>query len=147
MLVGFHREFDYERLRIAATAVRRGARLIATNDDATYPTPDGPIPGGGAILASVATATGRQPVVAGKPYEPMAAAVRTMLGDRAGADLLMVGDRASTDGAFAVTIRCPFALVRTGVTLPGDEVGVPVAVDAADLAAVADVVLAGSTGG
>ncbi len=58
----------------------------------------------------------------------------------------MVGDRASTDGAFAVTIRCPFALVRTGVTLPGDEVGVPVAVDAADLAAVADVVLARSNG-
>jgi 4-nitrophenyl phosphatase len=146
VLVGFHREFDYERLRIAATAVRRGARLIATNDDATYPTPDGPIPGGGAILASVVTATGRQPVVAGKPYEPMAAAVRTMLGEGAGAALLMVGDRASTDGAFAVTIRCPFALVRTGVTLPGDEVGVPVALDAADLAAVADAVLAGSRG-
>ena len=58
VLVGFHRNFDFERMRIAATAVRRGARLIATNDDATYPTPDGPIPGGGAILASVATATG-----------------------------------------------------------------------------------------
>jgi HAD superfamily hydrolase (TIGR01450 family) len=137
VLVGFHREFDYERMRIAATAVRRGARLIATNDDATYPTPDGPIPGGGAILASIATATGRQPVVAGKPYEPMAAAVRTLVGDPDGR-LLMVGDRASTDGAFAVTLGCHFALVRTGVTLPGDEVGVPVAVDAADFARVVD---------
>ena len=37
-------------MRIAATAAMRGARLIGTNDDATYPTPDGPIPGGGAIL-------------------------------------------------------------------------------------------------
>ena len=37
VLVGFHRDFDYERLRIAAAAVRRGARLLATNDDATYP--------------------------------------------------------------------------------------------------------------
>jgi ribonucleotide monophosphatase NagD (HAD superfamily) len=74
----------------------------------------------------VATATGRQPVVAGKPYEPMAAAVATLLGADHG-QLLMVGDRASTDGAFAVTLGCPFALVRTGVTLPGDEVGVPVA--------------------
>jgi 4-nitrophenyl phosphatase len=137
VLVGFHREFDYERMRIAATAVRRGARLIATNDDATYPTPDGPIPGGGAILASVATATGRQPVVAGKPYEPMATAVATLLGADHG-QLLMVGDRASTDGAFAVTLGCPFALVRTGVTLPGDEVGVPVAIDATDLAGVVD---------
>lgn len=141
VVVGFHRDFDYERMRIAATAVRRGARLIATNDDATYPTPEGPIPGGGAILASIATASGRQPVVAGKPYEPMAAAVHALLGEGAGAGLLVVGDRASTDGAFAVTLGCPFALVRTGVTLPGDEVGVPVAIDAPDLAAVADAVV------
>jgi 4-nitrophenyl phosphatase len=139
VIVGFHREFDYERMRIAATAVRRGARLIGTNDDATYPTPDGPIPGGGAILASIATATGRQPVIAGKPYEAMAAAVRTLIGDPGGR-LLMVGDRASTDGAFAVTLGCDFALVRTGVTLPGDEVGVPVAVDAADFARVVDAI-------
>ena len=38
---------------VSSYAVRRGARLIGTNDDATYPTPTGPIPGGGAILASV----------------------------------------------------------------------------------------------
>jgi 4-nitrophenyl phosphatase len=58
VLVGMHLDFDYDRLRAAATAVRRGARLLATNDDATYPTVDGPIPGGGAILAAVETASG-----------------------------------------------------------------------------------------
>ena len=48
-------------------AVRRGARLLATNDDATYPTPDGPIPGGGAILAAVVTGDrGARPIVAGQ---------------------------------------------------------------------------------
>ena len=76
---------------------------------------------------------------------PMAVAVRTLLGeggDGAGGGVLMVGDRASTDGAFAVTLGCPFALVRTGVTLPGDQVGVPVAIDGADLAAVVDTILA-----
>ena len=52
VVVGFHRSFDYEEMRRAATAVRGGARLLATNDDATYPTPEGPIPGGGAILAA-----------------------------------------------------------------------------------------------
>ena len=76
VMVGFHRQFDYERMRIAATAVRSGARFIATNDDATYPTPDGPIPGAGAIVAAVATVAGRSPVIAGKPHPPMAAAVR-----------------------------------------------------------------------
>src|SRR5262245_57266103 len=45
VIVGFDRAFDYERLRIASEAVRNGARLLATNDDATYPTPEGPIPG------------------------------------------------------------------------------------------------------
>ena len=70
VVVGFHRSFDYERMRIAAGAVRDGARLIATNDDATYPTPAGMIPGGGSILASIATASGVAPIVAGKPYAP-----------------------------------------------------------------------------
>lgn len=112
VLVGFHRDFDYERLRIAATAVRRGARLLATNDDATYPTPDGPIPGGGAILASIVTATGVAPVVAGKPHEPMAALVRARLGDVG----VMIGDRPDTDGRFAVRLGYAFGLVHTGVT-------------------------------
>lgn len=154
VLVGFHRTFDYERLRIAASAVRRGARFIGTNDDATYPTPEGPIPGGGSILAAVATATDQQPVIAGKPYEPMATAVhdclarasasRTPDGASVHTQLLMVGDRASTDGAFAVTLGCPFALVRTGVTSATDDVDVPVAIDAADLAAVAEAIVGDS---
>jgi glycerol-1-phosphatase len=138
VMVGFHRNFDYERMRIASTAAMRGARLIATNDDATYPTPGGPIPGGGAILAGIVTACGRPAVVAGKPYAPMADAVRAMVGDVPAARLLMVGDRASTDGEFGVTLGCPFGLVRTGVTNPGDEVAVPVAIDAADFAGVVD---------
>ena len=107
VVVGFHRDFDYERLRIAARAVRRGARLLATNADSSYPTPDGPIPGGGAILAAVATATGAEAVVAGKPHAPMADLVRSRLGPTG----VMVGDRADTDGQFA--------LVHTGVTPAG----------------------------
>ena len=53
VVVGFHRDFDYHRLTAAFLAVHHGARLIGTNDDTTYPTPEGPIPGGGAILAAV----------------------------------------------------------------------------------------------
>lgn len=137
VVVGFHRSFDYEVMRVAATAVRAGARLVGTNTDATYPTPEGPIPGGGAILAAVATAAGRDPVVAGKPHEPMAAAVRAATGGEVG-DAVMVGDRPETDGAFARTIGCRFALVLSGVTGAGD---LPVEPEpdlvAADLAGVA----------
>jgi 4-nitrophenyl phosphatase len=114
--VGFHREFDYERLRRAARAVDAGARLVATNDDATYPTPDGPIPGGGSLVAAVAYATGVTPVVAGKPHAPMADLVRAVGGDRG----TVVGDRPETDGAFARRLGYRFALVLTGVTRPGD---------------------------
>lgn len=116
VVVGFHQEFDWDRMRIASSAVRDGARFIATNDDATYPTERGLVPGAGSIVAAVATAAGILPTVAGKPNEPMARLVR----ERCGPDGLVVGDRADTDGALARRIGWPFALVLSGVTTAGD---------------------------
>lgn len=122
VVVGWHRDFDYDGMRRASTAVLRGARLIGTNDDATYPTPDGPIPGGGAILAAVATAAERRPEIAGKPHAPMAELVRRTIGDTAALSAVMVGDRPSTDGQFAVTLGCRYAHVDSGVTPSGVSV-------------------------
>lgn len=119
VVVGFHTNFDYARLRAAHRAVDMGARLIGTNDDPTYPTPDGPTPGGGAILAAVATAAGVTPEVAGKPHAPMANLVRSMLGDDA--VIAMVGDRPSTDGRFANVLNATFVLVLSGVSTRADE--------------------------
>ena len=116
VMVGLHLDFDYAALRRAATTVRGGARLIGTNDDPTYPTPDGPIPGGGAILAAVATASGVDPIVAGKPYAPMAELVRDRLGDHG----TVVGDRADTDGALARRLGYRFVLVLSGSTCAAD---------------------------
>jgi 4-nitrophenyl phosphatase len=119
VVVGFHKDFDYDRLNAAYQAIRGGARLIGTNADTTYPTPDGPIPGGGALLASVAAAAGVEPEVAGKPFQPMADAVRARIG--AGADdAILVGDRPDTDGLMARRLGVPFALVFTGVTSEDD---------------------------
>lgn len=138
VVVGFHRSFDYEAMRCCAVAVRRGARLIGTNPDTTYPTPEGPIPGGGAILASVAAAAGVTPVVAGKPHAPMAALVRALVGD---ADVVMVGDRHDTDGLFASALGARFALVLSGVTAADDVPALRPTPDwvAADLAALVPV--------
>jgi HAD superfamily hydrolase (TIGR01450 family) len=131
VMVGYHRDFDYERLRVATFALQRGARLVATNDDATYPTDEGILPGGGSLVAAVAYASGKAPEVAGKPHEPMAALVRAMVG----ADGTVVGDRPDTDGRFAVTLGYRWALVLSGVTTEADlPVEPPPDVVAPDLA-------------
>jgi glycerol-1-phosphatase len=124
VVVGWHRDFDFDRLDRASAAVRGGARFVATNVDPTYPGRDHLLPGAGAIVAAIATAAGTRPEVAGKPEAPTVALVRERLG-RFG---VMVGDRPSTDGALADALGWPFALVLSGVTgrdaRPGGE-GVP----------------------
>ncbi len=141
VVVGYNPAFDYALMTAASTAVRDGARLVATNDDATYPTPLGPIPGGGAILASIERATGLAAHVAGKPHEPMAEAVRARLG----ADGVVVGDRPDTDGRFAITLGYRFGLVLSGVTTTADLPVVPAAdLMAADLATLVAEVVGGA---
>jgi 4-nitrophenyl phosphatase len=121
VVVGWHREFDFERLRRAADGVRSGVRFVATNLDPTYPGAEGLLPGAGALVAAVATAGGRQPEVAGKPEPAMAALVRARYGN----PVVMVGDRPSTDGAFAKALGVPFALVLSGVAGTAGEESVP----------------------
>jgi glycerol-1-phosphatase len=121
VVVGLHREFDFDELDRASAAVRDGARFVATNLDATYPVPGGLIPGSGSLAATVATASGRAPEVAGKPEPAMVNLVRERLGPAG----IVVGDRPSTDGALALALGWPFALVLSGVTAkkapPGGE--------------------------
>lgn len=130
VIVGMHRAFDYQRLSALAGAVRSGARFIATNHDPTYPTPDGPLPGGGSIVAAVATAAGAEPTFAGKPHRPMAELVAARMGASfEPAETVMVGDRKSTDGAFAATIGCRFVLVGSGVSADGEYADLATFVD------------------
>ena len=117
VVVGLTRTFTYDAVAVAAAAVRAGARLIGTNEDPTFPTPDGLVPGAGAILAAVATAAESRPEVAGKPHRPTARAIAATVLD--GQLRAMVGDRPSTDGALASQLGIPFALVLSGVTKEG----------------------------
>jgi ribonucleotide monophosphatase NagD (HAD superfamily) len=111
VVVGWHRDFDFDGLDRASAAVRAGSRFVATNTDPTYPGAGRVLPGAGAIVAAVATAAGRAPEVAGKPHPATAALVRS----RAGPFGVKVGDRPSTDGAMADALGWPFALVLTGI--------------------------------
>jgi len=139
VVVGFHRDFNYQVLTDALTAVRGGAVLIGSNDDPTYPTPNGPIPGGGSILAAIEKASGVTPTVTGKPYEPMALLVRDMCGDVLPEEMVMIGDRSDTDGGFARTMGARFAMVLSGVmpTADGSEADIV----APDLAGVVEILL------
>jgi HAD superfamily hydrolase (TIGR01450 family) len=139
VVVGRSVKLDYDELAAAATAIRAGARFVATNADPTYPTPNGPLPGAGALVAFVATAAGHEPEVAGKPHTAVADLVKA----RVGVPTVMVGDRPDTDGAFAAAVGAPFALVLSGSTGPDGVPDDPApSVVAADLAEVVDRLLA-----
>ncbi len=116
VVVGRSVDLDFAELAAAATAIRAGARFVATNNDATFPTPHGLEPGAGAVVAYLEVGSGRKAEVAGKPNQPAADLLRT----RFGAPGLVVGDRPDTDGLFAERIGAPYALVLSGVTGAGD---------------------------
>ncbi len=115
LLVGLDWDLSYERLTRAADAVRAGARFIATNTDPTYPVAGGLLPGGGAMVAAVATTTGVAPEIAGKPHEPM----RRLLRSRGVEAAWVIGDREDTDVALAsAEPDWTSILVLSGVTGP-----------------------------
>ena len=122
VVVGFHRDFDFDGLDRASRAVRDGARFVATNLDPTYPIPGGLIPGAGALVAAVATAAGvARPRSRASPRRRWSASSASATATTG----VVVGDRPSTDGALAAALGWPFALVLSGVTAavapPGGE--------------------------
>jgi 4-nitrophenyl phosphatase len=116
ILVGRTKQLDFEQLSKVASAVRKGARFIATNNDATFPTPHGLEPGAGALVAFLETASGQHAETAGKPGKHMADLLRSRFGDAG----IVVGDRPDTDGLFAKRLGARFALVLSGVTAEAD---------------------------
>jgi glycerol 3-phosphatase-2 len=103
----------WEDLAEAAIAIRAGALWVAGNTDSTLPSPRGPLPGNGALVAALRTATGAEPLVAGKP----APALHQESVARVGASRpLVVGDRLDTDVLGAVDAGADSLLVLTGVT-------------------------------
>jgi 4-nitrophenyl phosphatase len=115
VLVGLDPAFDDDRLAAAAAAVRGGARLIATNADARYPTATGFRPGAGTIVAAIAEASGATPLVIGKPQPAMFTAILEAAGVDA-AEALVIGDNPDADVAGAYRSGIASLLVLTGVT-------------------------------
>jgi ribonucleotide monophosphatase NagD (HAD superfamily) len=104
---------DYDELRSATLALHRGADFLATGRDPTYPMPEGPWPGAGAILAAVETATGRTAPIVGKPEPQLFITAIDRLG---GGKTLAVGDRLDTDVMAAAAAHIDSALLLSGGT-------------------------------
>lgn len=135
VVVGLDRHLDYDRVARAADAVRRGARLIVTNRDPTFPVEEGLLPGAGACAAAVEVAAGVTGVTAGKPTTGMRTLIESRIPD---GTIWMIGDRVDTDIALASGPRWRSILVMTGVTASTDGIepkpdhvvaDLPVAVD------------------
>jgi glycerol-1-phosphatase len=114
---GLGHEVGWALLAEGAVALRAGAAWVATNTDSTLPSPRGPLPGNGALVAALRTATGLEPEVVGKPQRGVFDAAAARAGGRAP---LMVGDRLDTDIAGARAAGLPALLVLTGVSTPRD---------------------------
>ncbi len=115
VVVGLDRGLTYEKLRRATLHIRRGAWFVGTNPDRSFPTPEGLVPGAGAILAALEAASDVAPTIVGKP-EPFlfqAALERLSLPPE---QVLVVGDRLETDILGGQRMGCPTALVLSGVT-------------------------------
>jgi glycerol-1-phosphatase len=118
VVVGWDRHLTYDHLRTASVLVGRGATLVATNADASYPAEGGELwPGAGSILAAVETATGVSAEVAGKPDKPLFEAALERAGTRRAA---VIGDRIETDIAGARAAGLDGILVWTGAASPAD---------------------------
>lgn len=125
VVVGWDTEMNWETMAQAALLIRGGARFIGTNPDRSYPSERGLVPGAGAQLALLETATDVTPTIAGKP-EPV---LYQQALERMGADpaeTLVIGDRLDTDILGGVRQGMITALLLSGVQRRDDLTHSPV---------------------
>lgn len=115
VVMGIDRGINFDKVSEATLLVRRGIPFYSTNTDKTFPTPRGEIPGSGAWVSIIVTATDVQPIVAGKPFPFLMELSLEKLGAKK-EETLVVGDRLETDIAAGQAVGCPTALVLSGVS-------------------------------
>lgn len=119
---GYHPNVGWSILAEGAYAVARGIPWIASNTDRTVPTPRGIAPGNGTLVEVIRMATGKDPVIAGKPE----LALHRESAERVNAQRpLVVGDRLDTDVLGANRADVDSLLVLTGVHGPADLLVAP----------------------
>lgn len=132
VVVGLDRTVNNKKLTGALRALLAGAKFIATNADATYPTEDGLSPGAGAMIGALEGCSGKKPsVVLGKPSPRMIKIALGILHSKP-SETAIVGDRLDTDITAGKRAGLTTILVLSGVSKRQDIVkakGVKIAPD------------------
>jgi NagD protein len=127
VVVGFTQKLAYPEIAAATSAIlNHGARFIATNNDATFRHPTGAtLPANGFAVRGLSAVTGVDPVVLGKPNEPMIRKAMSMLGVEKGEQAAIVGDGMEEDvrAAELWNAQHPEIRLRAWLVLTGTSKG------------------------
>jgi 4-nitrophenyl phosphatase len=126
--VGLDQNLTYAKLRTACLAIRAGAAFVATNPDRTLPTEAGLVPGNGATLSALQTATDINPVIIGKPSATMIELAIERIGAKKN-EVAIIGDRLDTDIGAGKAAGIETILILTGVHRLADVPNFPDAPD------------------
>ncbi len=113
LLIGFDTELTFQKLEDACILLNRGIDFIATNPDWVCPTWYGSVPDCGSVCEMLTRATGRRPLVIGKPQPEMAKLAMKSTGFSP-EETIMIGDRLYTDIASGVNAGIDTAFVLSG---------------------------------
>lgn len=125
LLCGFDTELTFQKLEDACILLNRGVEFIATNPDWVCPTWYGSVPDCGSVCEMLFRATGRRPLVIGKPQPAMAELAMAAAG-RSREETVLVGDRLYTDIACGVNAGIDTVFVLSGEGTRADLVDSPV---------------------
>lgn len=113
LLLGYDTELNYEKLEKCCILLNRNVKYMATHPDMLCPTWYGYAPDCGSVIEMLKTATGREPIVIGKPKPDMALLAMEKFGFSKD-ETCLIGDRVYTDIACGVNAGVDTILVLSG---------------------------------
>lgn len=119
LLMGFDTELTFQKLEDACILLGQNVPYIVTNPDWVCPTSYGFVPDCGSVCEMLYRATGRRPVVIGKP-EPLMPQLAMLESGVSAQETLLIGDRIYTDIASGANALIDTLLVLSGETKEED---------------------------
>ncbi|MCP4421786.1 MAG: HAD hydrolase-like protein, partial [Chloroflexi bacterium] len=119
VVMGKDADFNQERLKIVCQTIWNGAEFLATNYDPKVPTANGFVPATGPMVKAVAYATGKEPLVTGKP-SPWSGKMAIKILDVEPNRAIFIGDQLGTDIKTGNEAGLTTILVLTGTATRAD---------------------------